>query len=219
MNALTRQTKEQAISIFRSRKVLSINDLSEIVKKSNRTIYRYLEQWKTYTSYNFNGSYYTLPDIPIFDENGLWVYNDVRFSRHGNLKSTIQHLVDNSSTGMTLNQLQDILGCSFYSVLPKMVTNKLIFREKHSGVYMYFSINQELRKVQLEKLTKRRFELTPAISCETAIKILVFRIQYPNLDFNKFVSKLRKQGIQPDASQIQAFFEFHGIEKKTKVSS
>ena len=219
MNALTRQTKEQAISIFHSRKVLSIKDLSGIIKKSNRTIYRYLEQWKTYTSYNFNGSYYTLPDIPIFDENGLWVYNNIRFSKHGNLKSTIQHLVDNSSIGMTLNQLQDILGCSFYSVLPKMATDKLIFREKHNGVYMYFSLNKELRKVQLEKLTKSRFELTPAISCETAIKILVLRIQYPNLDFNKFVSKLHKQGIQSDASQIQAFFEFHGIEKKTKVSS
>ena len=63
-----------------------------------------------------------------------------------------------------------------------------------------------------------QFVLIPAISCETAIKILVFRIQYPNLNFNKFVRKLHKQGVKSDASQIQAFFEFHGIEKKTKVS-
>ena len=32
MNSLSKQTKEQAISVFRSRKVLSIKDLSEIIK-------------------------------------------------------------------------------------------------------------------------------------------------------------------------------------------
>ncbi len=219
MKTLLQQTKEEAISVFRSRKTLSLKDLSGIVKKSNGTIYRYLKQWKTYTSYNFNGSYYTLPDTPIFDENGLWVYNDIRFSRNGNLKATIQYLIDNSSAGMTLNQLEEVLGNSIYSVLPKMVVAKLISREKHSAVYVYFSINQELREPQTERLIKKRFSLIPAISCETAIKILVFRIQYPNLDFNKFVRKLHKQGVKSDASQIQAFFEFHGVEKKTKVSS
>ena len=218
MKTLLQQTKEEAISVFHSRKTLSIKDISQIVKKSNSTIYRYLEQWKTYTSYNCNGSYYTLRDIPIFDENGLWVYNDIRFSRHGNLKTTIQYLVDTSSAGITLKQLEQVLGCSIYSVLPKMVEAKLISREKHSGVYVYFSANQEFREPQTEELIKRRFELTPAISCETAIKILVFRIQHPNLKFNKFVRKLHQEGVKSDASQIQAFLEFHGIEKKTKVS-
>ncbi len=218
MKTLSRQTKENAISEFRNRKVLSIKDLFGIVKKSNRTIHRYLQQWKTYTSYNFNGSYYTLQDIPIFDENGLWIYNDIRFSQNGNLKSTITYLVGNSPTGLTLNQLQDTLGCSLYSVLPKMTADNLMFREKHSGVYVYFSINQELRKIQFEQLNKNQFEIIPAISCETAIKILVFRIQYPNLDFDKFVRKLHKHSIKSDASQIQTFFEFHGLKKKTKVS-
>ena len=216
MKALLQQIKEQAISLFRNKKVLSIKELSGILKKSNRTIYRYLEQWKTYTSYNFNGSYYTLQNIPIFDKNGLWIYNDIRFSQHGNLKSTIQYLVDNSSTGMTLNQLQDTLGCSLYSVLPKMTANNSLFREKHSGVYVYFSINQELRKIQFEQLNKKHFEIIPVISCETAIKILVFRIQYPNLDFDKFVAKLHKHGIKSDASQILTFFEFHGLKKKRR---
>ena len=218
MKTLSKQTKEEAISMFRNRKVLSIKDLSGMIKKSNRTIYRYLAQWKTYTSYNFNGKYYTLQDIPVFDENGLWVYNDIRFSMHGNLTSTIQYLIDNSSIGLTLNQLQEILGSSIYSVLPKMAVDKLIFREKLSGVYVYFSINQELRTRQFDLLDKKRFEITPAISCETAIKILVCRIQYPQLDFDTFVRKLHKQGVKSDATQIEAFFEFHGLEKKTKVS-
>jgi hypothetical protein len=87
MKTLSQQTKELSLSMFLDRKVLSIKDLSGIIRKSNRTIYRYLEQWKTYTSYNFNGSYYTLQDTPVFDKNGLWIYNDIRFSKHGNLKS------------------------------------------------------------------------------------------------------------------------------------
>jgi hypothetical protein len=218
MKTLPQQTKELSLSMFLNRKVLSIKDLSGIIRKSNRTIYRYLEQWKTYTSYNFNGSYYTLQDIPVFDKNGLWIYNDIRFSKHGNLKSTIQSLVDNSSTGLTLSQLQELLGCSLYSVLPKMAADKLLFREKHNGVYVYFSAEQEFQEMQYEQLIKRQFVITPAISYETAIKILVLRIQYPKLDFDKFVRKLHKHGVKSDTSQIQVFFEFHGIEKKTKAS-
>ena len=40
------------------------------------------------TSYSHRGKYYTLADIPRFDEQGLWSYDAVWFSRDKNLLAT-----------------------------------------------------------------------------------------------------------------------------------
>jgi hypothetical protein len=215
MKALPQLVIDQTLSEFRSKKVLLIRDFGQLMKASKPTISRYIKKWKTYSSYNFNGAYYTLQDIPEFDHNGLWVYKGVRFSMHGNLTRTIQYLVENSSCGMTMGQLRLILDSVLHSFLPKMVAGDLLFRKKYDGVYVYFTNDPDLRNAQIQHLVKMRFRQKSAISCETAIKILVSRIQYPKLDFGQFVNKLQEQGIKQDASELSAFFEFHGIEKKT----
>lgn len=218
MKALSHHVKDQALSGFRNEKVLSIKDLSLLMKASNRTIFRYIKEWKTYSSYNFNGSYYTLPDIPEFDQNGLWIYKDIRFSIHGNLPRTVKYLVESSSGGMSMSQLRLILDCALHSLLPKMVSGNLLFREKHDGVYVYFAKEAGLRDTQIQHLAKMQFKQTSAVSCETAIKILVSRIQYPKLDLDQFANKLQEYGLRQDVSQLSAFFEFYGIEKKTPDS-
>lgn len=218
MKALPQLVRDQTLSEFRSKKVLLIKDLGQLMKASKPTISRYIKKWKTYSSYNFNGSYYTLPDIPEFDQNGLWIYKGIRFSSHGNLPQTVKYLVESSSCGMSMSQLRLILDCALHSLLPKMVAGRLLFREKHDGVYVYFAKEPGLRNTQIQHLAKMQFRQTSAISCETAIKILVSRIQYPKLDFDKFVNKLQEYGVKQDASQLSAFFEFYGIEKKTPDS-
>ncbi|MEK7275586.1 MAG: hypothetical protein AAB110_10050, partial [Candidatus Desantisbacteria bacterium] len=60
--------------------------------------------------YAQNGRYYTLPDIAIFGEYGLWRYKGVFFSRHGSLKQTIIVLVDNSPAGLTVAEAGQIVG-------------------------------------------------------------------------------------------------------------
>jgi len=86
-----------------------------------------------------------------------------------------------------MSQLRLILDCALHSLLPKMIAGDLLFREKHDGVYVYFTKKPDLRNVQIQNLAKMQFSQTSAISCETAIKILVARIQYPKLDFNKCI--------------------------------
>ena len=55
--------------IFR-KKIITIDTLSSLLNSSTKTARRRLKLWEAYTSYNENGRYYTLPDIPDFDANG-----------------------------------------------------------------------------------------------------------------------------------------------------
>ena len=71
---------ETILMMLRKRKVFTIDQLIYFLNGSMRTARRRIQQWKVYTSINQNGRYYTLPDIPQFDSNGLWRYRNVLFS-------------------------------------------------------------------------------------------------------------------------------------------
>ncbi len=71
---------------FRKKVVMTLIDIIEIDNWSSATVRRYLKKWEALTSFNYNGRYYVLGDIPSFDEFGLWKSSDTekRFSeRHG----------------------------------------------------------------------------------------------------------------------------------------
>ena len=132
------QTIRTALRTFKQRKVMSIAQLVEILNCSVPTVRNRQKEWNTFTSYNQNGSYYTLPGIPEFDKHGLWKYKRVSFSKHGNMKQTITHLVKSSETGLDAAQIGKLLG-----LFPQSFTSHLkglpdLLREKSAGRYVYF---------------------------------------------------------------------------------
>ena len=97
---------KEAIHLFRKKTVLTIKQLSEILDSSEITSRRKLKRWGCFNSINANSRYYVLPDIPRFDANGLWIYRQICFSKHGYLKQSIVCLIRQSEAGI---QTQDIL--------------------------------------------------------------------------------------------------------------
>jgi hypothetical protein len=91
-------------------KMFSIDTLIKALGCSHRTAQRKLASLNVCTSYNFNGKYYTLSRIPKFDDNGLWEFNGVRFSKYGNLKRTVIRLVNDSAFGFQYGDLCELLG-------------------------------------------------------------------------------------------------------------
>ena len=49
------------------------------------TIFRKLRELSYLRSYSDRGKYYTLPEVARFDEQGLWSYRSVHFSKQGSL--------------------------------------------------------------------------------------------------------------------------------------
>ena len=109
-------TQEEGLKFLRSKKVVTLAELALHLHCSSRTVQRRLANWQAINSYNRNGAYYTLPDIPKFDAHGLWRYRQAFFSRFGNLPETFVQLAPNSQAGLTAAEAGDLLGVIFAKV-------------------------------------------------------------------------------------------------------
>ncbi len=140
-----------ARSIIKKEKIFTINKLVSILECSSRTAQAKLKLWKAYTSYNQNGKYYALPEIPHLNDYGLWRFKKAAFSKHGNLKKTIVYLVSSAPDGLTGRQIGEILGLSPQSFLHHFRKSPGIYRKKHDGVYVYFSDDTSVSKHKYRK--------------------------------------------------------------------
>lgn len=85
---------DKIYSEFRSAKVMTIKQLSLLFGISERNTHRHLKKKGALRSYNKNGAYYALPDVPVFNgqNGGIWQFEGICFSRYGNLAQTLAQL-------------------------------------------------------------------------------------------------------------------------------
>ena len=65
--------EDKARKTFRRRKIMTLVEVAELIKSSIHTARRRLRAWGAHNSYNHNGRYYTLPDVPEFDAIRRWL--------------------------------------------------------------------------------------------------------------------------------------------------
>jgi len=202
---------------FKRKKVMGIVELATLLDSSIATARRRLKQWRTFTSYNHNGRYYVLETTAKFDPNGLWRYKKIFFSKYGNLRKTIIHLVNNSPEGLSGAELGELVGLSPRSFLSHFRNERRLQREKIEGLYVYFSPD---KAAFLEQKTRRKEEgirkaLIRFPTDAQAVVILVERIKYPNGSLEDFWLRLRKRGVRFSVEDLQGFFDDHDLLKKT----
>jgi hypothetical protein len=213
------QVEHVAIQLFRRKRVMRIIEIAELLSCSMPTVRGRLKKWRTFTSYNRNGGYYTLPDVPHFDMHGLWKYQGVFFSRAGNLTRTVLHLVENSDNGLDAHELGELLGLvprsfiSYVRRIPDMV------REKAQGRFVYFCADRKnylRQKHGREEEGKGTLEQLPAEV--EAIQILVDWIKHPGCSCEECARRLKRAGTRVEVEVIRNLLAHHGIEKKTPDS-
>lgn len=219
MTRLDQDTIKAAWRHLEKIKIFSIGELASVLTCSIPNARLKLKLWQAYTSYNQNGKYYTLPQVPQFNQHGLWRYKDVAFSKYGNLKKTIIHLVTASAAGLSGRQLGELLGLSPQSFLYHFRECPGIYREKHDGVYIYFSDRDEVREKQVQQrssLDQRSAIVT--ISDPVAVMILVAIIRHHGISAEEILAlpEIKKSKIKP--ANIQGFMEYHGLLKKISHS-
>jgi len=177
-----------------------------------------LKQWRTYTSYNQNGRYYALPAVPRFDENGLWHYEKISFSKYGNLRNTIVNLINTSSSGLTGNEIGNLVRLRPRSFLHHFRNVAGIHREKSEGVYVYFSDDAERYKAQLQNRSRGFISAGKLLSDADAVVILTALIKHHGLSGEDIMqlSEVRKLGFSQVV--IREFLDRHGLLKKTPTT-
>ncbi len=215
MARLTQDIIKAAWQQLEKIKIFNIIELASVLKCSISNARLKLKQWGAYTSYNQNGKYYTLPHVPQFNQHGLWRYKDVAFSKHGNLKKTIIHLVTASPTGLSGKQLGELLGLSPQSFLHHFRDCQGIYREKHDGVYIYFSGTNEMFEKQIQQrnsLVHRSAIVT--ISDPEAVMILVAIIRLHGITAENIMALPEIKKSKMKLANIQGFMEYYGLLKK-----
>ncbi len=207
-------TQKSVLTTFHARKILTIDQLGELLRCSTITTRRRLKQWRALTSYNQNNRFYALPSVPTFDKLGLWRYQGVFFSKHGTCKQTVVHFVHVSEKGLSNSELAEMLGENPNSLLAHFREIPGLTKQKHGREIVYFSSEEEVYRRQ----QRNRFPPEPSVAKlppdAQAIIILVELIHHPRMSIDELAAQLQHKGHAIEAGSIVALFKQHRIDKK-----
>jgi hypothetical protein len=135
---------------LRRNRIATLPQLKQLLgTDADITVFRKLKELSYRTSYSHRGSFYTLDEITSFDDQGLWSFDSVWFSRHGTLVAAAEDCVTKSEAGYFASELEDILHVSVKEPLLQLVAQGRIARQSVSGLFLYCAGNPRTRQQQL----------------------------------------------------------------------
>lgn len=206
--------------LFKKHSVLEIPYLQRVLHgRSERSLFRDLKAADSISSYSHAGRFYTLRKIPRFDNRGLWLFNDVGFSRYGTLGATIEHWVNHSAAGYTYSELKERLAIRIENVLLDLTEKKRIRRAGEAREYVYYSMEEgsaALQRKHREELTRQQqVEISERIVIE--VLAAVIRGSKVCVELGELQGRLHVRGISLGMRQIAQILERYDV-KKTLVS-
>ena len=209
-------TQQEIVDSIRKFKVIKIKRLVEDLNCSNWTLFNKLKGLY-HTSYNFKGQYITLKDIPIFDENGIWEYRQVRFSKWENVEETIRHIVDRSPAGISAGEIAEILQIRTHNQLLKCRRKGLLVSVQYGRNQVYYSPDEKTRRHQIEtRETMVRDSLkqkTP--SNKTIIDVLLVMLKHNETKPENLLDILTSMGKRKNKNDVIWVINEYGIKKKS----
>ena len=205
---------EMAMRKFISDQVMTLSQLETLLSCSQRSVQRYLSKWDGLRSYNCNGKYFTLPVIARFDSFGVWKYQDIGFSRFGNLKNTVMQLVSNSPAGLTATELGHTLGVNAHSFMSQFRVDPRLKREKWEGRLVYFYAEHNIWIAQKRKRFAGQ-SVSHFPSDAQAVIILVSLLKNPMAAIEELVRIMSKEHRGISVTMVERLLGHHGLVKKT----
>ena len=142
----------------------------------------------------------------------------MRFSKWGSLTNTIVGLIQDSSTGLTAEQLQQLLEVkNVRPVLTRRVEQNSLSREKMGGRFVYFPLQPGTRAEQQKQRQKETAAAQAELSLpplEHIIGLLVEIIRRPQNTPRQWARRLRQQGLHLGTGDIQSVLGHYGIDLK-----
>jgi hypothetical protein len=203
------------VDTFRAPRVLTLEQLCGRLRSSRSTVLRRLDEHGYYSSYNHSGRFLTVEEVADFDSRGLWVWKTARFSRHGNLKQTVNFFVENSPQGITHEELATLLAVRAHNPLLELIQEQKIRRERLGPTFVYLSRKTSLRAKQV----RRRKSLLaqpkkPRPSSRQIIATLLQLIKDPVASRRQIVLRCQRSGVPISRELVDAIFQTYDLDKK-----
>ncbi len=210
---------KEAIEKFRVAKAMTIKELTVLFNCSVRTVHRRLKELHVVNSFNCNGRFYALGDVPDYNSIGIWHFNGISFSKFGSLTETVVTLIKKSEAGLSAAEIGELVKLNPHSFIWTISQRLTVRREKVKGRFVYFSANDAVGERQCLNRQREKSSLTASLPPDNVgILILVERIKNPMITSETLSRRLQQQGMTVTVSSIGHFFDYHGLLKKTSNS-
>ena len=133
------------------------------------TVFRKLKSLGYLSSYSHRGRFYTLRELALFDDHGLWSRAEVWFSRFGTLLATAEAFVKRSPRGYFADELAPALHVEVQDVLHQLAQQDRVSRQLVSGRYLYTATDPVIQRRQL--LMRRTVEFLPTVADTSALEV------------------------------------------------
>ncbi len=200
-------------------RIFRIGELAGWLACSVPTARRRLRDWSARSSINCNGAFYTLPDVPQFDGNGLWRCGEALFSRHGNLRQTVCSLVDAAPSGLISAELSAILGMEARTFMSHFRSEERLHPVREGRADVWLSGDLAIRTRQLEVRRQGVACGGDLPSDAEAVLVLVELIRRPDAGVDEVARGLEARGTPVAAPRIRRLLERHGLAKKGAADS
>ena len=210
-------------ALFKKKRLAMLPEIYALLSTTSRmTVFRRLRELDYLSSFSHVGRYYTLPCVANFDPQGLWFFEDVGFSRFGNLKETLIQLVEQSIAGKTHEELEKQLRVRVHNTLLDLVRSGSIARELFEGVFLYHSILTERAQQQLARRREGAGDSAQDILPDgIVIEVLteIIRGSRVQIDQGAIITKLDARGIRITVSQLNQLCTRLDLKKTPGFSS
>jgi hypothetical protein len=218
------ESKETLRKLVKKRSVFDLDALFDALgTRSRMTVFRRLRQVGYLSSFTHGGRFYTLEDIPQFDELGLWFHRDIGFSQAGTLKETVVLQVEKTPEGRTHEELQHLLRVRAHNTLLELLRRGRIGRERLQGVYLYVSADSRRAAEQVaarKKLRASLAEMLRVATDEEVVEVLVEALkEEPEIPTPERVARrLVARGIRLEPHHVAQVYEEHGLVSGKKTA-
>ena len=217
--------ESQVIAHLSGRRVAQMAQLAAGLDVSTKTVQRALIKVGYFTSINHNATYVTLKDVPQFDRLGLWSFDEIHFSRHGNLHQTLITLIEQSSAGRTLQELEKYVGTHVHNHVSRLLRQGMVRRFLLGRTAVYVAAQKRQAKHQESRrrlplpTTARSPQplhpLPPDLDAITVIRTLVRLLETPDASLASVARSLQSRKVSIRADQIREILDFYGLKKTT----
>ena len=218
------QSRHTLTRLFQRQSIADLATLSDALETTSRmSVFRRLSALGYLSSYSHDGRFYTLRNIPPFDQDGLWRYQGVGFSRDGSLKATVERLVEQADAGRTHSELHVRLQVRVHNTLHDLVEDRLIGRETLRGHYLYLSADS--KRAESQRMQRQQQSAEPAAPTEVpapmVIEVLLDVVRSAGVrpDAGPVAARLAARGFPLTAGQVEAIFSRYGLKKTANSRS
>jgi hypothetical protein len=209
---------EQIHQLLLKNTIMSLKQLrSELQDRARSSLFRDLKKLDLISSYTHTGQYHALRRLAKFDEDGLWFFQGVGFSRYGTLKRSLVHVITHSPAGMTHREMRKLFRVEVQKPLTDLVSSNTVARQLlASRIHVYLSADQRSVAQWERRLAigdKALNVVLPAESIRIEILVEVIRAPERSLDEKVLGPLLRKRGVVVKDEEVRYVLAYYDIKK------